>query len=49
VPLHAAMAERIPGNEFVVFGNSSHLPFRERDAQAYLDVVAGFVRRAAAS
>jgi proline iminopeptidase len=47
VPLHAAMAERIPVNEFVVLGNSSHLPFRERDAGAYLDVVAGFVRRAA--
>ena len=46
VPLHAAMAERIPGNEFVVFGNSSHLPFRERDRGAYLDVVRGFLARA---
>jgi proline iminopeptidase len=47
VPLHTAMAERIPRNELVIFGNSSHLPFRERDAGAYLDVVRGFLRRVA--
>lgn len=45
VPLHQAMAEGIPDNEFVIFGNSSHLPFREKDAGAYLDVVRGFLRR----
>ena len=45
VPLHATLADRLPDNEFVIFGNSSHLPFRERDAEAYLDVVRGFLRR----
>jgi hypothetical protein len=29
----------------VIFGNSSHMPFRERDAEAYLDVIRGFLRR----
>lgn len=45
VPLHRTLADGIPDNEFVIFGNSSHLPFRERDAEAYLDVVRGFLRR----
>jgi proline iminopeptidase len=49
VPLHQTLADRIPGNEFVIFGNSSHLPFRERDAEAYLDVVRGFLRRVRAA
>ena len=45
VPLHQVLADRLPHNEFVIFGNSSHLPFRERDAAVYLDVVLGFLRR----
>lgn len=46
VSLHQTMADAIPDNEFVIFGNSSHLPFHEREREAYLDVVRGFVRRA---
>jgi proline-specific peptidase len=45
IPLHQALADGLPDNEFVIFGNSSHLPFRERDANVYLDVIRGFLRR----
>ncbi len=45
VPLHQTLAAGIPQNEFVIFGNSSHLPFHERDRDAYLDAIRGFLRR----
>ena len=45
VPLHQTLAAGIPDNQFVIFGNSSHLPFLERDRAAYIDVVRGFIER----
>jgi proline-specific peptidase len=43
--LHRAMADRIPDNEYVIFGNSSHLPWLENEASAYLAVLRDFIRR----
>lgn len=39
------LADGIPDNEFVIFGNSSHMNTLEREADLYVDVVASFMRR----
>ncbi len=49
VAAHRTMAERIPDNEFVIFGNSSHLTILEKEADAYLAVIRSFVDRAVAA
>jgi proline iminopeptidase len=46
VGCHRTLAERIPDNEFVIFGNSSHVTILEKEADAYLAVMKDFVRRA---
>jgi proline-specific peptidase len=43
--LHRAMADGIRDNEYVIFGNSSHLPWLENEADAYLAVLRDFIRR----
>lgn len=43
--LHRELADRIPDNEYVVFGNSSHLIIQEKEANAYLAVIRDFIRR----
>jgi len=43
------MADRIPDNEFVIFGHSSHLTILEKEADAYLGVIRHFVDRKAAT
>jgi proline iminopeptidase len=45
VDAHRAIAERVPDNEFVIFGNASHALLLEKDADLYLAVVRDFVRR----
>jgi proline iminopeptidase len=45
VAMHRTMSERIPDNEFVIFGNASHLTILEKEADAYLAVIGDFVRR----
>jgi proline iminopeptidase len=42
---HRILADGIVDNEFVIFGNSSHHILAEKEADVYLSVVAGFVRR----
>jgi L-proline amide hydrolase len=42
---HRVMAERIPDNEFVIFGNSSHCVILEKEADAYLGVIKDFIQR----
>lgn len=42
---HRVLADRIPDNEFVIFGNSSHLTILEKEADAYLAVIRDFVDR----
>jgi pimeloyl-ACP methyl ester carboxylesterase len=42
------LADRLPDNEFVIFGNSSHVTILEKEGDAYLAVVGDFVRRASA-
>lgn len=39
------LAEGIPDNEFVVFGNSSHLTILENESEVYLAVVRDFLER----
>lgn len=39
------LADGIADTEFVIFGNSSHLTILEREADAYLGVIADFLRR----
>ncbi len=39
------LAEGIPDNEYVVFGNSSHLTILEKEAEAYLAVIRDFLQR----
>jgi hypothetical protein len=41
------IAEGVADSRFIIFGQSSHLITMEREADAYLDVVAGFLERAA--
>jgi proline iminopeptidase len=48
VHCHRILAERIPDNEFLIFGNSSHVTILEKEGDAYLAVTRDFVRRAAA-
>jgi len=43
--LNRTMADLIPDNEFVIFGNSSHLIIHEKEADAYLGVIKNFVQR----
>lgn len=43
--LHRALADRIPDNEFVIFGNSSHLIILEKEADAYLGLIKNFIER----
>jgi len=43
--LHRPIADGIPDNEFVIFGNSSHLPWLENESHAYLAVLRDFIRR----
>jgi proline iminopeptidase len=43
--LHRAMADGIHDNEYVIFGNSSHLPWLENESHAYLAVLRDFIRR----
>jgi proline iminopeptidase len=45
---HRILADGIPDNEFVIFGNSSHVTILEKEGDAYLAVVRDFVRRAGA-
>jgi len=42
---HRVMAEGIPDNEYVIFGNSSHCVILEKEADAYLAVIRDFIRR----
>ncbi|MGH9302822.1 MAG: proline iminopeptidase-family hydrolase [Acidimicrobiales bacterium] len=39
------LADGIPDNEFVIFGNSSHLTILEKEADVYLGVIRDFLRR----
>jgi proline iminopeptidase len=39
------LADGIPDNEYVVFGNSSHLTILEKEAEAYLAVIRDFLQR----
>jgi proline iminopeptidase len=45
VEMHRRMSERIRDNEFVIFGNASHLTILEKEADAYLAVIRDFVHR----
>jgi proline iminopeptidase len=45
VPVHRVLADGIPDNEFLIFGNSSHVILKEKEADAYMGVVRDFVRR----
>jgi len=45
VDCHRVLAAGLRDNEFVIFGNSSHLTFLEREAAPYLAVVRDFVQR----
>jgi proline-specific peptidase len=48
VSCHRTLAERIPDNEFLIFGNSSHCTILEKEGDAYLGAVRDFVRRVSA-
>ena len=39
------LADGIPDNEYVVFGNSSHLTILEKEADLYLAVIRDFLAR----
>lgn len=43
--LNRTMADRISNNEFVIFGNSSHLIILEKEADAYLGLISNFINR----
>src|SRR5262245_60545315 len=43
--VHRIMADRIPDNEFLIFGNSSHVIILEKEADAYLGAIRNFVDR----
>lgn len=43
--LHRMMADRIPDNEFIIFGNSSHLITEEKEGANYLGVISNFLQR----
>ena len=42
---HRTLADGIPDNEFVIFGNSSHCTILEKEADVYLDVIRSFLTR----
>ena len=42
---HRTLARLIPDNEFVIFGNSSHIVTQEKESEAYLGVIEHFVAR----
>jgi proline-specific peptidase len=42
---HRTLADGIPDNEFVIFGNSSHCIIVEKERDAYLGVIRDFVAR----
>jgi len=48
VRCHRILADGIADNEFVIFGNSSHVTILEKEGDAYLAVVGDFVRRVSA-
>ena len=48
VRCHRILADGIADNEFVIFGNSSHVTILEKEGDAYLAVVRDFVRRVSA-
>ena len=43
--LHMKLAERIPINEFVIFGNSSHFMTHEKEVDLYMAVIENFLER----
>lgn len=45
--LHRQMADNIPDNEFIIFGNSSHVITSEKEADSYLAVIDSFLKRRA--
>ena len=45
---HRILADAVPDNEFVIFGNSSHVTILEKEGDAYLAVVRDFTRRVSA-
>ena len=47
IDCHRTLAAGIPDNEFVIFGNSSHVTILEKEGNAYLAVMIDFIRRAA--
>jgi len=42
---HFTLAEGIPNNEFVIFGNSSHMITHEKEGPAYMGVIKNFLER----
>ena len=46
VSCHRTLADGIPDNEFLIFGNSSQITILEKEADLYLDAIRGFLRRA---
>jgi proline-specific peptidase len=42
---HADLARKIPDNQFVIFGNSSHFMTHEKEADLYLAVIERFMTR----
>src|SRR6266849_904781 len=45
IECHRIVAEGVQDSEFVIFGSSSHIIVLEKEADAYLDIVRGFIRR----
>jgi len=43
--LHFKLAAKIPNNEFVIFGNSSHFIMLEKEAATYYAVIKNFISR----
>ena len=49
VEVSRTMAQGIPDNEFVIFGNSSHFTILEKEADLYLGTIANFLSRQTAT
>jgi pimeloyl-ACP methyl ester carboxylesterase len=45
IDCHRTLADGIPDNEFLIFGNSSHCTILEKEADAYLGAIRHFVDR----
>jgi proline iminopeptidase len=45
VSVQRVLATEIPDTEFIIFGQSSHVTILEKEGDAYLDVIRGFVKR----